>query len=157
MKLSLDRNRPHGTVHGEHEFNAAYEQDDFLFDAHGEVIEASMDEKAVARLHARLAEEAAIEKARTTFREAMPHLDEETVKRVISRDNLKPAEDDGSVDLRAWAMGEKNYIFGKVTKAVREAYNQSPVNKAQCLEILAEHGVIPRSMAPTTATTPSAT
>lgn len=156
MNLTLDRKREYGTIHGEHEFGAIFDQDGFLFDAQGNLIEASLTEAALARLEGLKAQERALEEARATFMKAMPNADPEMVAKLITADNLNTGNaEEEEMDLAGWAVGTKQYIFGKVTSEIRRRFNQSPVNKKQALEILAEHGII--SVAPGAATIPSMT
>jgi hypothetical protein len=151
MTPTLDRSRDYGTVHGDHEHGAHTVQDGFFFDAQDNLIEGAMDEVQVARLAELRNQDAAIEQARAKFLELMPNADKATVDKLINVANLKPADPNAEeVDLAAWANGTKTYVFGRVTKRIRELYNISPANRLQCLEVLAENGVIaPRSQTPT--------
>ena len=148
---TLDRSRDFGTIHGDHEHGAQFAQDGFFFDAHDRLIEGALDEDAVKRL-AELSKTAeAIEEAKAAFRKLMPNLSDEQVNKAINVENMKPANpNDEEIDLVAWANGSKTYLFGRVTKLIREQFNISPANKLQALEILAENGIIPpRSQTPT--------
>jgi hypothetical protein len=142
MTPTLDRNRDYGTVHGDHEHGAAFTQDGFLFDARYEIIEGAMDEEAHGRFLKMQQEREAVEKAKEAFRSFMPDADEATISKIINADNLRaPSPADDVIDLEAWANGSKTYLFGRVTKLIREKFNISPANKRQALEILAENGI----------------
>ena len=143
MTLTLDKTRSFGTIHGENEHGAHFDQDGFLFDATGALIEDAMDSVQRERLKQYLAREEAISRAKAAFKEVMPDAPDEMVDRLITAENLEKAAQPGEIDLVAWGRMEKRYPFHEVTKAIRERFNQSPVNKAQALEILAEHGLIP--------------
>lgn len=146
MTPTLDRNRDYGTVHGDHELGATYSQDGFLFDTAGTLIEGALDPDARARLERLQKQGDAIAEAKAKFRELMPDMSEEQIDKVINAENLRPKDDNAALtpeDLAEWAAGKKSIIFGKVTKRIRELYNISPANRLQCLEILAENGVIP--------------
>jgi len=150
MTPTLDRSRDYGTIHGDHELGGQFAQDGFFYDGQGFLIEGAMDEVQVAKLAELRNQDEAVEQARAKFLELMPNADKATVDKLINVANLRPATTEEEIDLAAWAAGSKNYVFGKVTKAIREQFNVSPVNKLQCLEILAENGVIaPRSQTPT--------
>lgn len=156
MLPTLDRNRGFGTIHGDNEHGAHFEQDGFFFDATGTLIEGAMDERQRAKLQQLQAQDEAMERAREAFRQVMPDASPELVNKIITAENLNVKEaGDDEIDLAAWALGTKNYLFTKVAKRIREDYDQSPVNKKQALEILAEHGVI--AAAPGAATIPSMT
>jgi hypothetical protein len=149
MTPTLDRNRAFAEVHGEH--TARSWQDGFLFDGNDNIMEGEMDEAQVKRFAEMKQQAIAVEKAKAAFREIMPGMDDAQVSKLINIDNLKPVTpNDADIDLAAWARGDQQVVFGKVTKLIRETYNIAPANKLQALEILAENGVIPpRSQTPT--------
>jgi hypothetical protein len=140
----LDRTRSFGEVHGERRFDEQYDQDGFLFRADGTVVEEAMTDADRARLKSVVEQNEALDAARAAFMQKLPDADPAIVAKLITAEGLKkPEPEDEPIDLVAWARQEKRYNFAKVTKAFREKYNQSPVNAAQGLEILAEHGAIP--------------
>ena len=152
----LDRSRDFGTIHGENEHGAHFDQDGFFFDATGTLIEGAMDAKQREKLEALQEQDRALEQAREAFLNVMPNADPEMVKKLITADNLKVGvSEDEEIDFVAWVNGSKKYIFSKVTAEIRKRFDQSPVNRKQALEILAEHGVI--TAAPGAATIPSMT
>lgn len=140
---TLDRTRDFGTVSGDNieHAGAFFEQDGFLFDVHGKIIEQYVTEAQRAELAARLRKEAALAKARQAFVDDLG-MSAEDAAVAVSLSNLDK-RDDGAIDLAAWARGEKRYPVDKVYRLIRESYDQSPTNRGQALEILAEHGVIP--------------
>jgi hypothetical protein len=143
MTPTLDRNRDFGEIHGEAPFAAKYDQDGFLFCAQGELIHEALDEKGLARLESIKNQNEAQSAARAAFKKIMPSASEEQLAKLINLENLKPADPNAAeIDLAKWARGEQTVLFGRVAKKIREEYDQSPVNKKQALEILAEHGVI---------------
>jgi len=152
---TLDRSRDFGTIHGENEHGAFYEQDGFFFDATGALIEGAMDERQRAKLEQMQEQERALEQAREAFRAVMPSASPELVAKLITADNLKTTTEEEEIDLVAWATGQKNYLYSKVAQKIRREFDQSPVNKKQALEILAEHGLI--AAAPGAASIPSLT
>lgn len=145
----LDESRDFGTIAGHFEEHdpmpgAVYAQDGFLFRVDGTLIEAALTPKDRIRLEETVKRNAAVEAARAAFKEVAGDIDPEILKKIVSTDALtKPATDDGELDLVGWARGEKVYNYGKVAKAFRDRFSQSPVNKGQALQILAEHGLIP--------------
>jgi hypothetical protein len=54
----------------------------------------------------------------------------------------KVAEDDGAVDLAAWARGEKKALFDDVAKAIRESYARDVSTVPDALDLLIEEGVV---------------
>lgn len=153
---TLDRSRDFGTIHGESEYGAFFEQDGFFFDATGTLIEGAMDSKQREKLEQMQEQEHALEQAREAFLAVMPSASPELVKKLITADNLKVADaGEEDIDLVAWGTNQKNYLFSKVAAKIRREFDQSPVNKKQALEILAEHGLI--TAAPGASTIPSMT
>jgi hypothetical protein len=144
MTPTLDRNRDFGTIHGEHEFGAQFEQDGFFYDATGALIEDAMDSTQRTRFETRQRQDEAFAKARDAFREVMPEATDEQLAKLINQDSLKPANpNDEEIDLEKWGMGlQPKVLYSRVAQKIRQVYNQSPANKRQALEILAEHGVI---------------
>src|SRR5215211_1918621 len=146
--LSLDQNRPIAEICGHFEEGdpmngAKWAQDGFLFNNDGELLESALTEKDKKRLEEILARNEALDAAKKAFMEKAPTTSAADLDRIINTDLLNKAPDDGEIDLVAWARGEKAYNYGKVAKAFRDRFHQSPVNKKQGLEILAEHGLIP--------------
>jgi hypothetical protein len=155
MLPSLDRNRAFGEIHGENEFGARFEQDTFLFDATGALIEDAMGDSQRAKLKQLQDQDEAMERAREAFRSVMPDASKEMIDKIINTEGLNAPVIEEAIDLAAWASGQKQYLYSKVAAEIRRQFDQSPVNKKQALEILAEHGVI--TAAPGAATIPSMT
>ena len=146
--LTLDKTRDYGRVSGhiEHDdpmHGAVATQDGFLFDAYDNLIEKALTDADRKRLEEIVARNDALEAARARFLEIAPNTDPEQLAKIISVESLNKPSDDGEVDLVAWAYGTKTYNYAKVAKAFRDRFSQSPTNKRQGLEILAEHGLIP--------------
>jgi len=146
--LTLDKTRPFGEIAGHFEnddpmFGAVASQDGFLFDGYGKLIEAALTPADRKRLEELVARNDALDAARARFMEIAPNTDPDQLAKIISVESLNKSSDDDEVDLVEWAYGRKAYNYGKVAKAFRDRFSQSPVNKKQGLEILAEHGLIP--------------
>jgi hypothetical protein len=145
MTPTLDRSRDYGTVHGDHEYGAHTVQDGFFYDAQDNLIEGAMDEVQVRRLAELREQTDAVAEAKATFRKLMPNMSEADVDKLINVENLKPANpNDEEIDLAKWGAGlQPKVLYSRVAQKIRQEFNQSPANKRQALEILAEHGVIP--------------
>ncbi len=135
--LTLDRNRPYGEVHGEDTGGAFFDQDGFLFDFEGNLLEHLLDAKARAKLEnmkataeaqaaAKAAYEASLRGAGISPADApeMPLQGEE---------DAPPAP---HVDLHGWVTGAAKYQFFAVKDALREQYGFSPTNKEAALVFL---------------------
>ena len=48
----------------------------------------------------------------------------------------------GAVDLAAWAMGKREYLFGEVQKAIRTAYHKQVTERRDAVDFLVEQKVI---------------
>jgi hypothetical protein len=146
--LTLDKTRPYGEIAGYFEnddpmFGAVQSQDGFLFDAQDNLVEKALTPADRKRMEELVARNDALDAARARFMEIAPNTDPAQLAKIISVESLNKTDDDDEVDLVAWAYGRKAYNYGKVAKAFRDRFSQSPVNKKQGLEILAEHGLIP--------------
>lgn len=129
--LTLDRNRPYGEVHGEDTGGAYFDQDGFLFDFEGKLIEAlltsaqrdqidKMKAQAEAQASARAAYEQSLRAAGLNPADAPPMEDPEAEPPAPSQE--------GTIDLAGWAMGTKRYHFFTVKSALLEQYNFSATN-----------------------------
>jgi hypothetical protein len=154
-KLTLDRTREFGTVHGEPSFVTGidpdtdaeikvvqvYDQDGFPFDAAGNLIEDLLTPALRKKLERVLAQNLARETAQKAYLEALgEHATPADAKSISFVDPNAPQAIE--VDLVAWANGSKKYRFDLVVKKIREMFDISPGNRKQCLEVLKANGVI---------------
>lgn len=48
----------------------------------------------------------------------------------------------GGVDLKAWATGQREYLFGEVQKAIRKTYNKQITERVDAVTFLIEQGIV---------------
>jgi len=134
---TLDRNRPYGEVHGENTNGAFFDQDGFLFDYEGNLLEHLLDDAGRARLHSIKAKEEAQTRAKEAYESSLraAGLDPTTQPAMDSGDDAPvPAK----VDLHAWATGQAKYQFFAVKDAMKDQYGFSPTNRDAAMKFLAD-------------------
>ena len=58
-------------------------------------------------------------------------------------------DDEGSVDLKAWAEGRKDYLWGDVQKAIRDQHKRMVTEKHDAIEFLIGEGIVSAAAART--------
>lgn len=119
----LDKTRPHGTVHGEH--GASYEQDGFLFNHEGHLIEELLTPELRDKLAA-MAKKAA---AKAPAEEG-------------DGDDDGKGIDPDAINLELWLRGEAKYNFDAVRKEVKRRFGVWKTGKADVVEVLVEEGIV---------------
>lgn len=133
--ISLDRNRPYGEVHGENTQGAFFDQDGFLFDYEGNLLENLLDDAGRARLHGMRAKEEARVRAKDAYEASLraAGLDPTTQPAMDAEDEPPPP---AKVDLHAWATGQAKYQFFAVKDAMKDQYGFSPTNRDAAIKFL---------------------
>lgn len=122
--IKLDKARPYAVVVPP-ENGAHFHQDGFYFDHHGVLATGMLDAEANARLTKlanRKKADAAANEAKKKFMEQHGLSPSDLEGEDAVNNVMQVAATGGSIDLVAWAKGEKDYIFGVVRKAVKEQY-----------------------------------
>lgn len=142
---TLDRSRPYGTVHGEETDGAFFEQDGFLFDNEGLLLERLLTADQRKSLELMKAKRHAAEMAKEAYAAAMKDAGMTDVPPgappvIVSENAPPPAPEpgDAKVDLLAWMKGEQKYQFFAVTKAVREQHGFAASDKSSVVKFLQE-------------------
>lgn len=134
---TLDRNRSYGEVHGENTGGAFFEQDGFLFDFEGSLIEGLLDEAGRKRLNAMMAKKEAQELARQAYEDSLraAGIDPATQPSFDEQDEEAP---EAKVDLRAWIDGRAKYQFYAVRDAIKAEFGFSPASTILAQQYLRE-------------------
>lgn len=147
--VKLDRSKPYGEVHPPGFKGAHYQQGPFHFDAHGDLVHDMVDAHGQAELkrrEIRAGAAAAAAKAEQEYlakaglapepKAAAPQprepIEEAPPEPLTSNDD----EPEDGIDLAGWLKGEKVYPFFKVTKAIRDTYGRSVMDKSTAKEFL---------------------
>lgn len=137
MITTLDRNRPFGEVHGENTNGAFFDQDGFLFDYEGNLLEHLLDDAARARLHGMKAKEEAQIRAKEAYEASLRAAGlDPTTQPAMDSDDEAPAP--VKVDLHAWATGQAKYQFFAVKDAMKDQYGFSPTNRDASIKFLVD-------------------
>jgi len=151
MTLKLDRSREDlGTIHGEpinwtdpetgDVRTAVYQQDGFLFDVEGELIEGLLTPQAKARLEKKTREAEAKRAAEEAYRKALgTDAPADTRPRVAFVDPDAPVKG-AAIDLQGWLSGEAKYPFDQVAEECRKLWNIKPGSKAQAKRLIESNG-----------------
>jgi hypothetical protein len=133
---TLDRNRPYGEVHGENTNGAFFDQDGFLFDNDGNLLEHLLDDAGRARLHGIKAKEEAQARAKEAYEASLraAGLDPASQPTMDAEGEVAPAP--AKVDLHAWATGQAKYQFFAVKDAMKDQYGFSPTNRDAAIKFL---------------------
>jgi len=133
---SLNPKRDYAEIFGHHH-GAAYSQGGLYFDVDGELIldHPDYDEHLKAKA----------EKLDRTGKFEADEADEEYQERVQETKRRK-AQEDGTlgskIDFKAWAMGEKSYVFPEVRAALKKVYSFNAVNKQAAITFLVDQKVV---------------
>lgn len=151
----LDRSRPFGEVYGEHVHQVKYTQNArklqaWPYDAHGNLVEASLNEKQAEMLAAmRAAAEKAAAEAPAEEVEAIE--DAAEADDVVNDDDgeLEPdatrVKDDDGVNLELWLRGELRLTQPVIQKVLKARYGvNKPSLVQQALYLVEEQKLIPR-------------
>ena len=68
-------------------------------------------------------------------------------KKAKVQEPAKPAVKKSSVDLKAWALGQREYVFGELQKAIRADHSRQVATRVDALDFLIEVGVVEASQA----------
>jgi hypothetical protein len=148
---TLDRSRPYGTVHGEETDGAFFEQDGYLFDNEGLLLEhlLSSDQKkslelAKAKRHAAAMAQEAYEAAMKDA--GMTDVPPGAPPVIVSENAPPPVPEPGDkVDLDGWMRGTHKYQFFAVTKAMREQFGFAASDKSSVVKFLQDALNLPDS------------
>ena len=149
--LALDRSRYFGEVFPPLKIKsglvAKYAQDGFHFTAHGVLIEEMLtddDRKRLTRtLVERRADDAAMAARKKVLVDSGMSDDEAALllEDAAARVEAQSApEDPKEVDLLAYFMGTKKYIFGQIQGAMKAQYGYAPTGKKSAIEFMIEEG-----------------
>ena len=153
--ITLDRNRPYGTIHGEETGGAFYAQDGFHFDIEGNLLEHLMDAGAKDALAKRLAVEHAKRKAEEAYKQAMadanmaepepPAAPAPPKPGIIAATPGAPDDDEEApkFDFRGWYLGQNKVGWFEVSKALKAEMGFSANSKASAAEFLSTELQIP--------------
>lgn len=148
--VKLDRSKPYGEIHPPGFKGAHYQQGPFHFDAKGHLVEGMVDEAGRAELKRReiraKAREAAA-KAESDYLAANGEDEPPPPPKPQPRQPIEAApppepltsnddQPEDGIDLTAWLKGEKQYQFFTVTKAIRDTYGRSVMDKATAKDFL---------------------
>lgn len=138
-KLKLDRSRHYAEsspgVPGPDGRISKWSQDGFYFDVDGDVIDGLMSPQDKARYERMLVEQEAERKADEARRKALAEagIDPDSVTYIKTQE-----ESSGSVDLRAWVLGKRQYPWATIREAVRNKYGFSPTTLGGAKQYLIE-------------------
>ena len=143
-KVSLDRSRDIATVHGDRtpddlHAKVRFYQDGLPFDAEGFLIadhpDIKKNEKLQKVIERKLKKAAA--KAEREAARARGELDDDDEEERADADGKLPP-----VDLRAWIMGQKDYIWTEVSQAIALKYKVRVGSNKHAVEFLVGEGVV---------------
>jgi hypothetical protein len=150
--VKLDKTRDHGIYFPLHE-GAHFDQDGFLFDHNGNLVEALLTHdkrNQLQAMHFKKAANAAAEKARRAFYEqaGVPSEKiEELVKVELPAAGAAAAS--GAIDLKAWARREITVPWPKVRDAAMKEFSLGSVKSADELrEWMVDNKIVPASVLP---------
>ncbi len=143
--VSLDRGKPFGIVTPPHE-GAHYDQDGFLFDQNGALVEALLTHEGRSKLQRLSFKKQADAAAAAAKREAYAKMGVSDAGQADIEAAAAPAASaapaaDG-VDIIAWALGQKVYPWPVVRKAAEEAYHVSVISADQLREWMQDNGMV---------------
>jgi len=124
--VTLDRSRPHGTVHGVIDDGVHFHQEGLPFDAHGRLVAARLTDEQRAK-----AERLARKSARLAPRD-LPG----GAGGAAEPGDEEQAADCGDVNLDAWLRGEAKYLYDAVRSAIRGRYQRDCPSIGDAVEFL---------------------
>lgn len=142
--IRLDKGKPFGVVVPP-DNDAHFAQDGFHFNAHGMLARSYLTEKTVELLRKKKASREAQAAARKAHDDALKNagLDpEEYQVEIKDRVVIHDATDPDSIDLLAWAMGQRKYLFSFVRAAAEKKLDYVPDTAKQLIEFMVDNGLI---------------
>ena len=130
---------------------AHYDQNGFLYDARGVLIEARLSKEQkekLKKLEARAKAAAEAERVRMAtlkdlgFSEDDIANDDEEANQAVTAEKARKSQP-GEIDLRAWALGQISPSFDKVQAAIRDKYGKQCTKLIDALEFLSKEMKVP--------------